>query len=77
MADALQKLMELASKKFNVEKSTLSAKDDLFEKLQINSIQALSLLTDLEREFQIEIPDYELQDVKTFEQLAQLINNRI
>ena len=77
MADALQKLFELASKKFNVEKSTLSAGDDLFEKLQINSIQALSLMTDLEREFQIEIPDYELQDVKTFDQLAQLINNRI
>ncbi len=77
MTDVLQKLMELASKKFNVEKTTLTAHDDFFEKLQINSIQALSLLTDLEREFQIEIPDYELQDVKTFEQLAQLINNRL
>lgn len=77
MSDVLQKLTELAAKKFNVEKSSLSAGDDLFEKLHINSIQALSLLTDLEREFQIEIPDYELQDVKTFEQLAQLIQKRI
>ena len=77
MADSLHKLMDLASKKFNVDRSSLSAGDDFFEKLQINSIQALSLLTDLEREFQIEIPDYELQDVKTFDQLAELINNRI
>ena len=77
MNDVLQKLMALASKKFNVEQSTLSAGDDFFEKLQINSIQALSLLTDLEREFKIEIPDYELQDVKTFNQLADLISNRI
>ncbi|MEZ4846448.1 MAG: acyl carrier protein [Bdellovibrionota bacterium] len=77
MSDVLQKLMDLASKKFNVERSTLSAGDDFFEKLQINSIQALSLLTDLEREFQIEIPDYELQDVKTFQHLAELISNRI
>ena len=51
--------------------------DDFFEKLHINSIQALSLLTDLEKEFSIEIPDYELQDVKTFDQLAQLITSRI
>lgn len=77
MNNVLQKLFTLASKKFNVEQSTLSAGDDLFEKLHINSIQALSLLTDLEKEFQIEIPDYELQDVKTFDQLAQLISNRI
>lgn len=77
MNDVLQKLMALASKKFNVELGSLSGGDDFFEKLQINSIQALSLLTDLEREFKIEIPDYELQDVKTFNQLAELISNRI
>lgn len=77
MNDVTQKLMDLAAKKFNVERSTLASGDDFFEKLQINSIQALSLLTDLEREFKIEIPDYELQDIKTFDQLAQLISNRI
>lgn len=73
----LEKLFDLSSKKFNVEKSSLSSNDDFFEKLHINSIQALSLLTDLEKEFSIEIPDYELQDVKTFDQLAQLITSRI
>ncbi len=77
MADVLEKLFSLSSKKFNVDQATLSANDDIFEKLQINSIQSLSLLTDLEKEFQIEIPDYELQDVKTFDQLAKLISNRI
>ncbi len=77
MTDVTQKLMDLAAKKFKVERSSLTSGDDFFEKLQINSIQALSLLTDLEREFKIEIPDYELQDIKTFDQLAELINNRI
>lgn len=76
MDHVLQKLLELASKKFNADLKSLDAKDDMFEKLQINSMQALSLLTDLEREFSIEIPDYELQDVRTFEQLATLISNR-
>ena len=76
MSDVTTKLFDLASKKFKVDAKTLSLSDDLFEKLQINSIQALSLLSDLEREFHIEIPDYELQDVRTLEQLAQLIENR-
>lgn len=77
MNDVTQKLFELASKKFGVDQKTLNPGDDLFEKLQINSIQALSLLSDLEQQFKIEIPDYELQDVKTFQELAQLIQNRI
>lgn len=76
MIDVTQKLFQLASKKFGVDQKTLSPSDDLFEKLQINSIQALSLLSDLEQEFKIEIPDYELQDVKTFQELALLIQNR-
>ncbi len=77
MNHVTQKLFELASKKFGVDQKTLNPGDDLFEKLQINSIQALSLLSDLEQQFKIEIPDYELQDVKTFQELAQLIQNRI
>lgn len=76
MDEVTQKLFQLASKKFGVDQSTLSPGDDLFEKLQINSIQALSLLSDLEQEFKIEIPDYELQDIKTFQELSSLIQNR-
>jgi acyl carrier protein len=77
MDHVLEKLLTLASKKFHVERSSINPDDDLFEKLDIDSIQALSLLTDLEQEFHIEIPDYELQDVHTFNQLAELINSRI
>jgi acyl carrier protein len=37
---------------------------------------ALSLLSELEAEFRIEIPDYELQGVKTFAELARVIEVR-
>ncbi len=76
MESSLKTLLELASKKFNKDIHMLSAKQDVFESLGINSVEALALLSDLERHFQIEIPDYELQDVKSFNDLATLIDSK-
>jgi acyl carrier protein len=68
--------MELAGKRFNVASAELNAADDFFEKLGIDSVQALDLLTDVEKEFDVEIPDYALQGVKTFSALATEIEKR-
>ena len=76
MAGTVEKLMELASRRFGVEFETLSAQQDFFQVLGINSIQALELLTDVELEFDVEIPDYELQGLVTFAALAALIDKR-
>jgi len=37
----------------------------------------MDLLTELEESFGVEIPDYELQDVKTFRGLAEVIGRRL
>ena len=76
MSSCLNALMELAAKRFNVDKAILTAEGDFFESLGIDSVQALDLLTDLEMEFDVEIPDYALQDVKTFAALAAEIDKR-
>ena len=39
--------------------------------------QAMELLTEVEEEWGIEIPDYEVQDVRTFGALAALIADRL
>ena len=71
------KLIELAAKRFKVEVSGLSAEDDFFDKLGIDSFQAMELLTDIESEFDVEIPDYELQGVNTFAGMAEVIGRRL
>lgn len=71
-----QRLIELAAKRFGKDATRLSSGDDFFERLGIDSIQALDLLTDLEDEFDVEIPDYELQGVVTFAALAAIIQKR-
>jgi acyl carrier protein len=71
------KLLALAAKRFKREVSELNATDDFFEKLGIDSFQAMELLTDVEDAFDIEIPDYELNGVTTFAALVTVIERRL
>jgi acyl carrier protein len=73
----VSRLMELCARKFNRDPSELAATDDVFESLGIDSMQVLSLLSELEQHFNVEIPDYELREVRTFEQLAACIELRL
>ena len=70
-------VLRLAAEHFKVQREQLSPDDDFFEKLGINSLQALDLLTRIEQHFRIELPDYELQGVTDFRTLAQRIQSRL
>ena len=73
----VEQLIQLSAKRFKVEPDTLDAKQDIFQSLGIDSMHVLELLTEVEMEFDVEIPDYELRDVKTFDELAACINRRL
>lgn len=77
VSTTLSRLIELCAKRFQKDPQTLAAGADVFESLGIDSMQVLSLLSDLEQQFNVEIPDYELRDVRSFEQLAAVIDARI
>jgi acyl carrier protein len=74
--DEVTRLRDLAGARFGGKARELGSDDDLFERLGIDSLQALDLLTDLEEAFGIEIPDYELQGVSTLSGLAAVIRRR-
>jgi acyl carrier protein len=76
-ASILPRLIELAGARFGKRSADLRPADDLFDALCIDSVEAMSLLTALEETFGIEIPDYEVQDVRTFEELAAVIARRV
>ena len=75
--DTLSQLLRLASEHFKVPQSELHPDEDFFKKLGINSLQALDLLTRLENQFKVELPDYELQGVTDFRTLAERIHSRL
>jgi acyl carrier protein len=70
-------VLKLAATHFKVPREKLAPEDDFFEKLRIDSLQALELLTRLENHFQVELPDYEMQGVTSFRALAERIQSRL
>jgi acyl carrier protein len=73
----LDEILNLAAAHFKVPREKLTADDDFFTTLGIDSLQALDLLTRLEQHFNVELPDYELQDVSDFRTLAGRIQARL
>jgi len=73
----LDEIMDLAAKYFKVSRDKLQPDEDFFKTLNIDSLQALDLLTRLENHFHVELPDYELQGVTDFRTLAGRIYARL
>jgi acyl carrier protein len=67
----------LAARRFRLDALNIQPHHDIFEALGIDSVQVLELLSELELTFGIEIPDYELRDVRTFAELAEQIDKRL
>jgi acyl carrier protein len=70
-------VLNLAAAHFKVPRTELQAGDDFYNKLGIDSLQALELLTRLENHFGVELPDYEVQGVSDFQTLATRIQARL
>lgn len=78
MSDAaLSRILSLAGARFGRATESLGADDDLFQSLGIDSVQALELLSELERAFGVDLPDYELAEVRSFRDLAGKIEDRL
>jgi len=75
--NTLDEIMDLAAKHFKVSRDKLRPDEDFFKTLDIDSLQALDLLTRLENHFHVELPDYELQGVTDFRTLAGRIHARL
>jgi acyl carrier protein len=75
--NTLDRLIGMAAARFKLDAATLGPDMDVFESLGVDSVQVLELLSDVEQEFDVEIPDYELRGVKTFGQLVKVIERRL
>jgi acyl carrier protein len=72
----LRRVLTLAGERLARPVGDLEPDQDLFESLGIDSVQALELLSDMERAFAIDLPDYELAEVRSFRDLAEKITAR-
>jgi acyl carrier protein len=73
----LAKILDLARERFGARAAALEPGDDLYAALAIDSMQAMDLLNRLEQAFRIEIPDYELHDVRTIASIVEIVRKRL
>jgi acyl carrier protein len=77
LATVTARVLDLSRARFRLGPDALRPDDDLFRALGIDSVQALDLLSALERELRVELPDYELAEVRTFADLARKVHERL
>ena len=69
----LEKVKAILSEQFDVEEDSISPETNLTEDLEADSLDVVELLISIEDEFEIEVPDEEIENIKTVDQLVKYI----
>ena len=69
----LEKVKAILSEQFDVEEDSITPDTNLSEDLGADSLDVVDLLMSIEDEFEIEVPDEEIENIKTVDQLVKYI----
>lgn len=69
----LEKVKTILAEQFDVEEEKINEDTDLQEDLGADSLDVVDLLMSIEDEFEIEIPDDEIENIKTVGSLVAYI----
>ena len=69
----LEKVKAILAEQFGVEEDTITADTDLQEDLGADSLDVVDLLMSIEDEFEVEVPDEEIENIKTVGALVSYI----
>lgn len=71
----LEKVKAILSEQFDVEEDTITADTRIADDLGADSLDVVDLLMSIEDEFEIEVPDDEIENIKTVGDLVAFIEN--
>lgn len=69
----LEKVKAILSEQFDVEEDTITTDTSIADDLGADSLDVVDLLMSIEDEFEIEVPDEEIENIKTVDQLVKYI----
>ena len=69
----LEKVKAILTEQFDVEEDKITADTDLQEDLGADSLDVVDLLMSIEDEFEVEVPDEEIENIKTVGSLVSYI----
>ena len=71
----LEKVKAILAEQFDVEEDKITADTDLQEDLGADSLDVVDLLMSIEDEFVVEVPDEEIENIKTVGALVSYIED--
>lgn len=69
----LEKVKAILAEQFDVDEDKITTETDLQEDLGADSLDVVDLLMSIEDEFEVEVPDEEIENIKTVGALVQYI----
>ncbi len=69
----LEKVKAILAEQFDVEEDKITAETELQEDLGADSLDVVDLLMSIEDEFEVEVPDEEIENIKTVGALVSYI----
>ena len=69
----LEKVKAIVAEQFDVEEDKITVDTDLQEDLGADSLDVVDLLMSIEDEFEVEVPDEEIENIKTVGALVSYI----
>ncbi len=72
----LEKIKAILSAQFSVEEDDITTETTLADDLGADSLDVVDLLMSIEDEFEVEIPDEEVENIKTVGALVEYIENQ-
>ena len=73
----LEKVKAILAEQFDVEEDKITADTDLQEDLGADSLDVVDLLMSIEDEFEVEVPDEEIENLKTIGDVVEYIQNNM
>ena len=70
-----EKVKAILSEQFDVEEDTITNDTSITEDLGADSLDVVDLLMSIEDEFEIEVPDTEIENIKTVGELMKYIED--
>lgn len=72
-----EKIKEILANQLGAEEELMSMDTNIASDLGADSLDVVELLAEIQDEFQIEIPDEEIENIKTIGDLTEYIQNNV
>lgn len=70
-----EKVKNILSEQFDVEEDKITLETSIINDLGADSLDVVDLLMSIEDEFEVEVPDEEVENIKTVEDLVKYIES--